>query len=92
MISAILLAVAGLSVSAPAQHAGFAPDTVRAMKGHHAIPDTAKAKHAAASAVCHPDPMKGRACRHHHAKLEEKADTRENFAAAEVATEAHHAN
>ena len=92
MISAVLLAVASLSVSAPAPQAGFAPDTVRAMKGHHAIPSTTKAKHRAASAVCHPDPLKGRACRHHHAKLEEKADARQALASADVATEAHSAN
>lgn len=54
--------------------AALANNTVAHLKGHTAVaapakPSTNKAK---PRAVCHPDPSKGRACRHHNAQAEAK--------------------
>lgn len=69
MISAFLLAIAGLSAApAPAPADAFpayGADTVRSLKGHPPLPAPAKtAKAAAAQTNCHPEPTKGRICRH----------------------------
>ena len=85
MVSAFLLALATLSapaLAAPAS-AGYSPDTIRHMKGHPSLPVAREAKDSAAPAVCHPDPTKGRICRHHVAKQE--AARGEALARAEVA-------
>ncbi|VWX51565.1 hypothetical protein [Novosphingobium sp. 9U] len=74
MITATLLALASLSTPATAllPTASYAQDTVRASKGHPSLPARADAgRTSAAPAVCHPDPSKGRACRHHVAKKQE---------------------
>ena len=62
MISAALIALVSLSapVSSPLAYAG---DSVAASKGHPAVAVRGQGK-ASAPAVCHPDPSKGRACRH----------------------------
>lgn len=73
MISVVLLALASPVASAPQLSAGYAPDTIRHLKGHPSLPagSATGPRTAAAAATCHPDPNKGRACRHHHAKAEE---------------------
>lgn len=72
MISAILLALAGLSVPASGGHAAYAPGTAQQHKGHAPIPAPGKAKpFKGATIACNPDPLKGRACRHHQAKVEQ---------------------
>ena len=71
MISVVLLALASTTASAPQLNAGYAPDTVRHLKGHPSLPAGSTTSARAAAAVCHPDPYKGRACRHHHAKAQE---------------------
>ncbi|KMS53470.1 hypothetical protein V474_22410 [Novosphingobium barchaimii LL02] len=70
MISAALLALVSLSspFAAPAPApapapAAYAGETIAAMKGHP-TPARSSAARSAAPAVCHPDPSKGRACRH----------------------------
>lgn len=84
MISATILAVVGFTLAAPAPQAGYAPDTIRALRGHHSLPATTETKDAKGAApVCHPDPLKGRACRHHHAKAEQSA-AREALAVAKA--------
>lgn len=72
MISVLLLALASPSTSALELNAGYAPDTIRHLKGHSSLPaGSTTGARTAATATCHPDPSKGRACRHHHAKAEE---------------------
>jgi hypothetical protein len=64
MISAALLALVSLSTPASTSLAtAYAGDSVAASKGHPAIVARAQGK-ASAPTVCHPDPSKGRACRH----------------------------
>jgi len=64
MISAALFVLISLSSpsAAPAQ-AAYAGETIAAMKGHP-TPARSSTTRSAAPAVCHPDPSKGRACRH----------------------------
>lgn len=65
MISALLLAVAGLSTPAAATFPAYGADTVRALKGHAALPKGAtQARTASTANTCHPEPTKGRTCRH----------------------------
>lgn len=72
MISAIILAVAGLSTPAAAPAASFGADTVRSLKGHPALPArSAESKTANLPAACHPDPTKRRICRHHIVQAEQ---------------------
>lgn len=89
MISAVLLALAGLSAqpvppsATPA--AAYGSDTIAHLKGHHVAPAReSKGKVRTSSAGCHPDPHKGRSCRIHAAKVEQRA--REAFARAETET------
>ncbi|WP_159983507.1 MULTISPECIES: hypothetical protein [unclassified Novosphingobium] len=64
MISAALFALVSLSSpSAAPVSAAYAGETIAAMKGHP-TPARSAAARSAAPAVCHPDPSKGRACRH----------------------------
>jgi hypothetical protein len=66
MISAVLLALVSLSApaSAPAT-AAYAGETITAMKGHATPAKRAAATRShAAPVACHPEPSKGRACRH----------------------------
>ena len=75
MLSAFLFALAGLSASAPAPQVAYASDSARSSKGHAPIPARASARDGERGRVigaCNPDPLKGRACRHHQAKAEEK--------------------
>jgi hypothetical protein len=62
MISAALLALVSLSAPASAPLA-YAGESVAASKGHPAVVARGQGK-ASAPTVCHPDPSKGRACRH----------------------------
>lgn len=72
MISALLLAVATLSTPAAGQSPAYGSDTARALKGHGALPAGAtELKSAKGPAACHPDPAKGRICRHHIAQAEQ---------------------
>lgn len=81
MISAALLAL--VSLSSPLQGtAAYAGDSVRASKGHPAVAVRGAAK-ASAPSVCHPDPSKGRACRHTIVQAEQ-AEQRPEFAVAEA--------
>lgn len=72
MIAALLLTLASPSTPVPELDAGYASDTIRHLKGHPSLPagSTTRARTAVAAAACHPDPNKGRACRHHHARAE----------------------
>ena len=85
MLSAFLFALAGLS--APAPQVAYASDSARSSKGYGPIPARASAgdrERGRVIGVCNPDPLKGRACRHHQAKAEEKPEQ----AFAEARTEA----
>lgn len=61
-ISAAVLALATLSTPVASTTAAYAGESVTASKGH-ATPARV-ASRASAPVACHPDPMKGRACRH----------------------------
>lgn len=81
MISAALLALATLSSPATvAPAAGYAPNSIRHLKGHASLPAPSPRQDRAAPAVCHPDPGKGRVCRHHI--TQRKAAHREALASA----------
>lgn len=88
MPSLALLVVAAFAAPSPAALpvAGYAGETIAHSKGHMTVAarDAAPAR-TAAPAVCHPDPSKGRACRHHVAQAEEARAERSAFAVAEVA-------
>lgn len=79
MITAVLLAIVSPMAASPVPlspvpaSAALAPDTVAHLKGNLAVP-ASTARHSAHSVntACHPDPMKGRACRHHVAQKESK--------------------
>jgi len=79
------LAFATLATLAASTPAAYASDTIRDMKGHPPIVARADPAPRAAPAVCHPDPMKGRACRHHVAKAEERRAQSYAVAEAEAA-------
>lgn len=84
MISAALLALVSLSspVSGTVAYAG---DSVAAGKGHPAVAARGAVK-SSAPTVCHPDPSKGRACRHTVVQAEAAAQAKAPaFAAAEAA-------
>ncbi|MCJ2176970.1 hypothetical protein [Novosphingobium album (ex Hu et al. 2023)] len=73
MISAFLLAIAGLSATPASAYPAYGTDTVRSLKGHPSLPVAAKAeKSAATQAKCHPEPSKGRTCRHHVAQTKQE--------------------
>ncbi|HKT85908.1 MAG TPA: hypothetical protein VJQ77_07485 [Novosphingobium sp.] len=77
MISALLLVLASPAAAAPGLNAGYASDTIRHLKGHSSLPSrAASGARTAATAACHPDPSKGRACRHHNAKAAETREAR----------------
>lgn len=85
IVSATLLAL--VSLSAPAAPAAapavaYAGESVAASKGHPALPRAAKSR-SAAPAVCHPDPTKGRVCRHNI--VQAQAAARPALAEADVA-------
>lgn len=91
MIVASLLALAALAAptSAPLANPGYGQDTMRHLKGHPSLPAPAPTAESSAPAVCHPDPGKGRACRHHVSKREQarsEARARSEFAANESAS------
>jgi hypothetical protein len=91
MIVASLLALATLAApaSAPLANAGYGQDTMRHLKGHPSLPAPAAKPESSAPAVCHPDPGKGRACRHHVSKREQarsEARARAELAANEAAS------
>jgi len=75
MIAATLLALAALgtpsaiSLPAPGEYA----DTMRDVRGQASLPTAPSVSKTVSSApaVCHPDPSKGRACRHHVSKQAE---------------------
>ncbi|EJL26500.1 hypothetical protein PMI02_02997 [Novosphingobium sp. AP12] len=71
MISAALLALVSLSAPAavPAA-AGYAGDSVTAGKGHPAVA-RGKVARSSAPVACHPEPSKGRVCRHNIAQAEQ---------------------
>ncbi|MEE4454997.1 hypothetical protein [Novosphingobium resinovorum] len=69
MISAALLALVSLSAPASAT-VSYAGDSVTASKGHPTLAARGAAK-SSAPAVCHPEPSKGRACRHVVAQAEQ---------------------
>ncbi|SFG39888.1 hypothetical protein SAMN05518801_12228 [Novosphingobium sp. CF614] len=72
MISAFLLALATLSGPAAAPDAAYASDTIRHLKGHPSLPAApANQARKTANAACHPDPGKGRVCRHRQAQADE---------------------
>jgi hypothetical protein len=71
MISAVLLALASLSIpSAAPATAALAGDSVTAGKGHPAVA-RGKVARSSAPVACHPDPSKGRVCRHNIAQAEQ---------------------
>jgi hypothetical protein len=70
MISAALLALASLTAAVPAP-AAYAGETISAMKGHPALPARAATAKSGAPVACHPEPTKGRACRHHIVQAEQ---------------------
>ncbi|KHK93337.1 hypothetical protein [Novosphingobium malaysiense] len=83
MISAILLAVAGLSAPAPASAptAAYGADTLRSLKGHPALPERGtERKTANLPAACHPDPTKSRICRHLLVQAKEEQRAMRTFA------------
>lgn len=87
MISAALLAIATLSSPvAVVPAAGYTPNTIRHLKGHASLPAPSERKDRAAPAVCHPDPAKGRVCRHNIAQ--QKAAHREALASVAPAGQA----
>lgn len=68
MISAVLLSLA--SVSAPvAAGAAYAAET--AQNQHHATSARNGGARRATVVPCNPDPLKGRACRHHQVQAEQ---------------------
>lgn len=72
MISAFLLTLASFSAPASPSDSAYASDTVRHLKGHASIPVSARKEGGSAvPASCHPDPVKGRVCRHRRALAEE---------------------
>ncbi|MCT2401476.1 hypothetical protein [Novosphingobium mangrovi (ex Huang et al. 2023)] len=77
MISAFLLAVAGLSVPAATPAAipvaAYGANTVKHLKGHPPLPARAEgSKSVNLPAACHPDPTKSRVCRHHLVQAEQQ--------------------
>ena len=73
MISAALAFLAGASGAVSTAPSVHAVDTIRHLKGHHSLPVSRSASDGRrAAATCHPDPLKGRACRHHVAKAEDE--------------------
>jgi hypothetical protein len=71
MISAVLLALASISAPAAAPAtAAYAGDSVTAAKGHPAVA-RGKVARSSAPVACHPEPSKGRVCRHHVAQAEQ---------------------
>lgn len=79
-----LAALAALSLALPG--AAIANETVAHLKGNLAIP-APKAKTASATGrvACHPDPGKGRDCRHRAAQADAKATALARNAAANTA-------
>lgn len=74
MFSATLMFLA--AAAAPVAATSGA-DTIRHLKGHHSLPIAPAARAVAkAPVVCNPDPLKGRACRHHLAKRDESREQR----------------
>ncbi|EIZ77849.1 hypothetical protein WSK_3519 [Novosphingobium sp. Rr 2-17] len=85
MPSLALLVVAAFTAPTPAA-ANYAGDTIAHSKGHIVAARTTTGNaRPGASAVCHPDPSKGRVCRHHVAKAEEARNERQAAAALAVA-------
>lgn len=64
MISAALLALVSLASPAVQAVPAYAGETVTAMKGHAALPARTTVAKSGAPVACHPEPSKGRACRH----------------------------
>lgn len=78
----VISTLAALGLASAAQ----ASDSLRAMKGHLPLPDNAKSATARATpAACHPDPGKGRICRHVALKAEETREEARAFADAGAA-------
>lgn len=72
MISAALLALVSLSVpAAAAPQAGYAGETVTAAKGHPTPAARGTVARSSAPVACHPEPSKGRACRHNIVQAEQ---------------------
>ncbi|WP_232494329.1 hypothetical protein [Novosphingobium kaempferiae] len=85
MISAALLALVSLSTPGAATVA-YAGESIGAAKGHPTVVARGTAKSASAPTVCHPDPSKGRACRHTIVQAEQAQ--RPVFAVADATTAA----
>ncbi|MFC0205924.1 hypothetical protein [Novosphingobium soli] len=75
MMSAPLVALVLLS-GAPSPAAAYAGDTVVAAKGHPTPAKPARLAKSAAPVACHPDPSKGRVCRHNIVQAEEQEGRR----------------
>jgi hypothetical protein len=87
MITLTLAAIASFATSAPAvapSSAAYGNATIAHMKGHAPAPRATVSAAKSAPAVCHPDPGKGRACRHEVAQA--KAKQAAALAAAPVAS------
>ncbi|WP_404482330.1 hypothetical protein [Novosphingobium sp. BL-52-GroH] len=90
MISAALLALVSLSSPAAAPvSAGYAGETVAAMKGHPTPARGAPVARSSAPVACHPEPSKGRVCRHNIAQAEQTE--RAALAQADAGTAREHA-
>lgn len=71
MISAALLALVSLSApSAAPISSAYAGESVAAAKGHPAVA-RGKVARSSAPVACHPEPSKGRVCRHNIAQAEQ---------------------
>jgi hypothetical protein len=81
MISAVLLALASLSTPAAAPVA-YAGESVAAGKGHATPAKPTAVARSRAPVACHPEPSKGRACRHNVVQAEQAE--REALAAADA--------
>lgn len=78
----VLSTLAALGLASAAQ----ASDSLRAMKGHLPLPqDIRNTAARAVPATCHPDPGKGRICRHVALKAAEARDEAKALADASVA-------
>lgn len=89
MITLTLAALATVAspVPAAAPAAAYAGETIAAMKGHPVAARGAARAARSAPAVCHPDPAKGRACRHEIAQAEARDTAVPTLAVAELGAE-----
>ncbi|MFC0685498.1 hypothetical protein [Novosphingobium clariflavum] len=67
----VLAAIASLSLALPG--AAIANETIAHLKGHPAVSAPKAKRTAAARVACHPEPSKGRDCRHRALQADAKA-------------------